>query len=216
MTAIPVTPPASLDRRARIGAVGGALWALFPLAWGLVWLEKTEFGTPTFFAVAASYWLFGVLPPVLLVAGHRALRDALGAGRRAGGPVGTVLAAAGLGAMAVGNGIEVASMSVGGGEVGFGPRRLPARVPREHRRGVLLGVVVVRKRRDGLARAAGLVLALALPLGIGLGSPGSGLDRGTTGLVLRRDRRPPGWPGCCSEPRCGRSGVGPRRVRDRA
>ena len=69
MSAIPVTPSASVDRGARIGAVGGALWALFPLAFGLVHLEETEFGTPAFFAVAASYWLLGVFPPLLLVAG---------------------------------------------------------------------------------------------------------------------------------------------------
>ena len=41
---------------------------------------------------------------------------------------------------------------------------------------ILLGIVLLRRRRDGLSRAAGLLLALALPLGLGLGFLGSTVD----------------------------------------
>ena len=181
MTATTVPVPTTLAARARLGAVGGVLWALFPLAFGLVSLEETEFGTPAFFAVAASYWLFGVLPPLLLVVGHRALRDALGDTAGKVGRTGLVLAAVGLLAMAVGNGIEVASMSVGGGEVGFGHGVFLIGFLVSIVGGVLLGIVVIRNRADALARAAGLVLALALPFGIGLGILGSAVDPGNDG-----------------------------------
>jgi hypothetical protein len=174
MTATTVPAP-TIDRRARIGALGGALWTLFPLAFGLVHLEETAFGTPEFFAVAASYWLLGVLPPVLLVVGHRALENALGPAAGKAGRVGLALAAVGLGAMAIGNGIEVGSMTVGGGEVAAGHAVFLLGFLVSVVAGVLLGVVVVRRRDDGLARAAGLVLALALPLGIGIAVLGSSL-----------------------------------------
>src|SRR5690349_4030421 len=101
MSTTPLSSPTPVHRRARIAVVGGALWALFPLAFGLVSLEETEFGTPAFFAVAASYWLCGVLPPLLLVVGHRALKEALGRAAGKVGRLGLVLAAAGLSAMAV-------------------------------------------------------------------------------------------------------------------
>jgi hypothetical protein len=58
--------------------VGGALWALLTVAWSVVTVDDVEFGTLAFVAVAASYWVFAVLPPVLIVAGLVALRGALG------------------------------------------------------------------------------------------------------------------------------------------
>jgi hypothetical protein len=181
MTATTVPAPTAVASRARIGAVGGALWALFPLAFGLVHLDETAFGTPGFFAVAASYWLFGVLPPLLLVVGHRALGGALGPAAGRVGRIGLVLAAVGLGAMALGNGIEVASMTVGGGEVGFGHAVFLIGFLVSIVGGVLLGLVVVQKRRDGLSRDAGLLLALALPLGVTIGIAGSSVDPGNDG-----------------------------------
>ena len=111
-------PTTTVSRAATTALVGGVLWALLPVAFGLVTLQETRFGSAEFVAVAASYWLFGVLPPVLLVVGYLRLRDALGTGRAA--RIGGALAATGLLAMALGNGIEVASMTAGGGEVGLG------------------------------------------------------------------------------------------------
>jgi hypothetical protein len=166
----------TVSRAATAGLVGGALWALLPVAWSVASLEDTEFGTLDFVAVAASYWIFAVLPPALLVVGVGALRRALGdrAGRT--GRVGVAVSATGLGAMALGNGIEVASMSAGGGEVSLGHAFLLLGFLVAIVGGVLLGIVVFRRRTDGLSRAAGLLLALALPLGIGLGVLGSAVD----------------------------------------
>src|SRR3954462_16035388 len=109
-----VHPSTTAARRAHIGAVGGTMGALLPFAWGLVSLEETEYGSFQFVAVAAAFWLFGVLSPILLIVGHVALRDTLaGTGGRVG-LTGIVLAATGLAAMALGNGVEIASLSGGG------------------------------------------------------------------------------------------------------
>ncbi len=164
----------TVSRAATTALVGGALWALLPVAFGLVSLQETEFGSAEFVAVAASYWLFGVLPPVLLVVGYLRLRDALGTGRAA--RIGGALAATGLLAMALGNGIEVASMTAGGGEVGLGHAFFLGGFLVSIVGGVLLGIVVVRQRPDRLSRVAGLVMALALPLGIAVGLLGSSID----------------------------------------
>jgi hypothetical protein len=178
MSATTVPAPTTVDRRARIGAVGGALWALFPVAFGLVALDDTEFGSAAFVAAAASYWLCGVLPPVLLVVGLLALRETLGPAAGKVGRIGLVLAGVGYAAMAIGNGIEVGSMTVGGGEVGLGHGVFLLGFLASIVGGVLLGIVVVRRRDDGLARAAGLVLALALPLGIAVGIAASSIAPG--------------------------------------
>ena len=175
MTTI-AAPESTTARRASLGMLGGALWVLLPIAWTTVRLEDHPTGSAAFVAVAASYWLFAVLPPTLLVIGLTALRTALSRGRAA--TVGVVLSATGLGAMALGNGIEVASMSVGGGEVTLGHALFLIGFLVSVVGGVVLGIVV-RRRRDALSRAAGLILALALPLGIGLGFLGDALSPGT-------------------------------------
>jgi hypothetical protein len=164
----------TVQRGSRAAVTGGALWALMPLAFS-VSLEATTFGSPEFVAVAASYWLFGVLAPVLLVVAYRALRNALGAQASRVGRIGGTIAAAGLLAMAIGNGTEVASMSVGGGEVGAGHAIFLLGFLVSIVGGVLLGIVIVRRRSDRLSRAAGLVLTLALPLGIGIAIVGSAI-----------------------------------------
>jgi hypothetical protein len=170
MSTIPVS------RATTTGLIGGALWALLPVAWSVASLEDSEFGTLTFVAVAASYWIFAVLPPALLVVGVGALRRALGEGAGRTGRVGAVVSTVGLAAMAVGNGIEVASMSAGGGEVSLGHAFLLLGFLVAIVGGVLLGIVAFRRRGDALSRAGGLLLALALPVGIGLGLLGSAVD----------------------------------------
>ena len=173
MTATTVHRPASTTRRAHIGAVGGAMWALLPIAWGLVSLEETEYGSPQFIAVAAAFWLFGVLPPVLLIAGHLALRDTLaGTGGRVG-RTGIVLATTGLAAMALGNGIEIASLSAGGDTVDWGHAIFLGGFLVSIVGALLVGITVLRRRRDGASQIAGWLLALALPLGIAIGFVGS-------------------------------------------
>ena len=91
----------TVSRAATAGLVGGTLWALFPVASGVVNLEEVEFGTLSFVAVAASYWIFGVLPPALIVAGLVALRRALGADAGRVGTVGLILSMVGTGSMAL-------------------------------------------------------------------------------------------------------------------
>jgi hypothetical protein len=168
-TAPTTAPPSTASRRAGLAFVGAALWTLSSVVWGISDLGSQEFGSIRFVAVAVAWCAFMVLPPVLLVFGHAGLRAALGPTLGRTGRVGIVLAASGLGAMGLGIGIEVASMSLGGGEVDLGHLILLA--------GWLVGVVgafvtgvtVIRRRRDGVSRAAGWLLVLAVPLGIGIG-----------------------------------------------
>ena len=175
-TTAPSTTKGSIARLAGIGAIGGSLWALLPVAWSLVSVDDVEFGTLAFAGVAASYWLFAVFPAALMIAGLLALRRALGATARRWGAVGIAVSALGFASMALGNGIEVASISAGGGEVALGHALLLIGFLVSIVGGIVVGVLVLRRRRDGLARTAGLLLALALPVGIGIGLMGSMID----------------------------------------
>jgi hypothetical protein len=198
----------TVSRAASAGLTGGVLWALFPAVSSAADMNDPEFGTLAFVAVATSFWIFGVLPPILLVVGLRGLRRTLGADAGRVGAAGVVLSAVGLGAMALGMGIEVASMSVGGEEVSLGHAVLLIGFLVSIVGGVLLGIHLVRRRSAGLSRAAGLLLALALPVGIGIGVLGSavapagdawfwaamtvptGIAWVLLGASLRPDRRP--------------------------
>jgi len=166
----------SPSRAATAALVGGALWALLPVAWTVADVDDVEFGTLSYVAVAASYWIFAVLPPALIVAGLVALRRSLGPDAGRVGTVGLIASMAGLAAMSLGVGIEVASISFGGGEVPLGHALLLIGFLVHVAGSVLLGIVVVRRRRDGLSRTAGMLLTFALPLGIGIGALGSALD----------------------------------------
>ena len=146
----------TVSRTATAGLVGGVLWALLPVAGGLA-LDDFERGTLSWFAVAASYWICAVLR----------------AGR-----IGIVVAACGLVAMSLGNGIEVASMTAGHGEVDLGHAIFLIGFLVSVVGSIVTGVVVLLRRRDALSRAAGVLLILALPVGIGIGLLGSSLDPG--------------------------------------
>src|SRR3954471_1854498 len=89
----------TLRREATAATIGGALWALLPVVFGLAPLEDTERGSLAFVAVTAAAWLFAVLPLALLLAGIAGLRRSLGddAGRL--GLTGLVVTAVGLAAM---------------------------------------------------------------------------------------------------------------------
>jgi hypothetical protein len=80
--------------------------------------------------------------------------------------------------MGLGIGIEVASMSVGGGEVAAGHVLLLAGFVAVLLGNLVTGVTVIRRMTDPAARVAGWLLALALPLGIGIGALGSMLAPG--------------------------------------
>jgi hypothetical protein len=154
--------------------LGGALWILLPVAWALATPEDAPYGSLSFVAVAASFWIFGVLPTALLAVSATMLRRVLaGTGRL--GLTGVVLAAVGYAAMALGNGIEIGSISAGGGESGVGHTIFLIGFLISAVGGIVTGVVVFRRHRDRLARAAALLLVLALPLGIGIAVLGSAL-----------------------------------------
>lgn len=160
------------SRAIGLAMLGGALWILLPVAWAVASPQDAEFGSLSFIAVAVSFWIFLVLPPALLAVSATMLRQVLvGTGRV--GLTGVVVAASGYAAMTLGNGIEVASMSAGGGEVGAGHAIFLIGFLISAVGGIVTGVVLFRRRPDGLARAAALLLALALPLGIGIAVAGS-------------------------------------------
>jgi hypothetical protein len=164
--------------RTTAAILGGVLWTLLPLAWAVAAPQSSEYGSLSFVAVAASFWIFLVLPPALLAAGIPALRRALGATPGRVAMTGLVVAAVGYTAMAVGNGIEVASLSFGGGEVDWGHMIFLGGFLTSVVGGILLGIVVFRRRRDALSRVSAGLLALALPLGIGIGVLGSAIAPG--------------------------------------
>jgi hypothetical protein len=173
-----VSQPA-LSRRASLATTGAVLWTLSSAVWAISDLEVQEFGSLRFVAVAVAWWVFLVLPTALLIVGHTALRAALAPGLGKVGRGGILAAAIGLGAMGLGIGIEVASMSVGGGEVDLGHAIMLIGFLVSIVGGVVTGITVLRTRRDGRSRAAGWLLALALPLGIGLGVVGGAVAPGT-------------------------------------
>lgn len=197
----------TVSRAATSGLVGGALYALFPVAWTAADISDQEFGTLSFVAVLVSYWAFAVVAPALIVAGLVALRRALGPDAGRMGAVGLVGSMIGLSAMAAGVGIELASVSVGGGEVPLGHAMLLIGFLVHVAGSIPLGIVLIRRRRDPLTRAAGLLLTLALPLGLGIGLLGSTFDPGDdawfwatlsvpTGIawvLLGRSLRSPRW-----------------------
>ena len=59
----------NVSRAATAGLIGGALWALLPVAWASAHLEDIRPGTLAWFGVDAVYWIFPVLAPLLIVVG---------------------------------------------------------------------------------------------------------------------------------------------------
>jgi hypothetical protein len=75
-------------------------------------------------------------------------------------------------------GIEIASMSVGGGEVASGHVVLLVGFLVTVVGGVVTGITALRRLPGALPRVAGWLLVLALPLGAGVGALGSTLAPG--------------------------------------
>jgi len=167
----------TVERGAKAGMVGGALWLLLPAAMA-VSLEDVESGTVSYVAVAASHWIFAVLPLALLLAGLAALRAVLSGRAGRAGTAGIAMSALGMVAMLVGNGIEVASITAGAGESAAGHFAFLIGFLVLIAGSVPLGIVVFRRAGESLARIGGLLLALALPAGIGLGFLGSVVSPG--------------------------------------
>jgi hypothetical protein len=174
MTAITSpTPTDTVVRRARIGTVGAALWALSSGAWAASEMEDQPFGSLAFVAVAVAWWITMVAAPVLVIVGHAALLAALGPTPGRVGRIGIGTSAAGIAAMGLGIGIEIASMSGGGGEVALGHVILLVGFLVAIVGGVLTGITVLRRLTGPATRIAGWLLVLALPLGLAVGLLGS-------------------------------------------
>jgi hypothetical protein len=158
-----------VQRGGTAGLVGGALWALLPVAFTIVRTEDTARGTLSFAAVAASYWIFGALSLLLLLVGLGGLRGALGDGAGRLGTVGIGVSAVALLAMFLGNGTEMATMTVAGTESDLGHTVFLLGFLVLLVGSLLLGIALLRARREALVRWAAVLMVGMLPVGIGLG-----------------------------------------------
>ena len=161
------------------GMVGGLLWVSFPLSTALVSLEDTQPGTLAYVATAASYWLMAVLPLLLLLVGLMGLRALIGGADGRLGKVGFLVSFVALALMFFGNGVEVASLTYSGSESAVGHSAFLAGFLALLVGSLLLGVALIRARRDPFSRLGGLVFALALPLGILFAFLGDAVAPGT-------------------------------------
>ena len=172
-TIAPLTRTDTVVRKARIGTIGAVLWTLSSTVWAASEIEAQPFGSLAFVAVAVAWWICMVVAPLLVVVGHYALLAALGPAAGRVGRTGVGASAVGLAAMGLGIGIEVASMSAGGGEVSAGHAILLAGFVVALLGGLVTGITVIRRLTHPAAKVGGWLLVLALPLGIGVGVLGS-------------------------------------------
>jgi hypothetical protein len=157
-----------ISRTATAATIGGALWALVPVAFGLADPTELDRGTLSFVAVTAVVWICGALSLALLLIGITGLRPALAQTRL--GAAGVAVTALGLAAMLLGNGTELTTITISGQESDLGHTVFLAGFLVLLVGSVLLGIALIRRR---FSPAGGWVLALALPIGIGLGVLGT-------------------------------------------
>jgi hypothetical protein len=157
-----------VPRGATAATVGGALWALVPVVFGLVDPTRVQRGTVSLVAVTAAVWICGALSLAFLLAGLAGLRPVLASTRL--GAVGVAVSAAGLAAMLLGNGTELTTITVSGQESDLGHSVFLIGFLVLIVGEVLLGIPVIRRR---ISLIAGWTSVLALPIGIGLGVLGS-------------------------------------------
>jgi hypothetical protein len=158
----------TVQRGGTAGLVGGALWALLPVVF-MVHLEDTARGTLAFVAVAAAAWVVGALSLVLLLVALSRLRAGIADGGGRLGAVGVVVSGVALLAMLVGNGTELATLTVSGTESDLGHSAFLIGFLALVVGSLLLGIALLRGRREPLVRWAGALMAGMVPLGIGLG-----------------------------------------------
>jgi hypothetical protein len=158
----------TVQRGGTAGLVGGALWALLPVVF-MVHLEDTVRGSLAFVAVAAAAWVVGVLSLVLLLVGLSRLRNGLADGGGRLGTVGVVVSGLALSAMVLGNGTELTTLTVSGRESDLGHSAFLIGFLALVVGSLLLGIALLRGRREPLVRWGGALMAGMVPLGIGLG-----------------------------------------------
>jgi hypothetical protein len=156
----------TVQRGGTAGLVGGALWALLPVVF-MVHLEDTARGTLAFVAVAAAAWVVGALSLVLLLVAVTRLRATIGGGRL--GDVGIVVSGLALLAMVVGNGTELTTLTVSSAESDLGHSAFLIGFLALVIGSLLLGIALLRGRREPLVRWAGVLMVGMVPLGLGLG-----------------------------------------------
>jgi hypothetical protein len=156
------------SRAGTAAVTGGVLWALQPAVFTAAHIEDTQHGTLSFAAVAIAYWAVGVVPLLLLLVGLSGLRRALGAAAGRTGTVGIVVSGLGLLAMFLGNGTEMATITVNGTESDLGHSVFLIGFLVLVVGSLLLGIALLRSRRGSPTRWAGVLLVAMLPLGIGL------------------------------------------------
>ena len=146
--------------------VGGLLWACLPPVFVYADRGLDRPATAGFALAAISMWLVGVVSLLLLLLGLAHLRS-IGRDRLGRlGEAGVVVSALALGAMALGNGIELYTVMTRGTESDLGHTIFLIAFLVLMVASVLVGQGFVRRRWSAGVRWAGLLLLLALPLGI--------------------------------------------------
>jgi len=158
----------TVQRSGTAGLVGGALWALLPVVF-LVHLEDTARGSLAFVAVAVAAWVVGALSLVLLLVAVTRLRTGLADGGGRLGAVGVAVSALALLAMVLGNGTELATLTFSGNESDLGHSMFLIGFLVLVAGSLLLGIALLRGRRQPLVRWAGALMLGMVPVGIGLG-----------------------------------------------
>ena len=158
----------AVQRTGTAGLVGGALWALLPVVF-MVHLEDTARGSTAFVAVAVAAWVVGALSLVLLLVAATRLRAGLADGGGRLGAVGVAVSGVALLAMVLGNGTELATLTFTGHESDLGHSVFLIGFLVLVVGSLLLGIALLRGRRQPLVRWAGALMVGMVPLGIGLG-----------------------------------------------
>jgi hypothetical protein len=158
--------PSFLRFARTVSIVGGLLWACLPPVFVYLGPGLENPATAGFALAATSMWLVGVVSLLLLLLGLAHLRwighDRLGRL----GEAGVVVSALALGAMALGNGIELYTVMTRGTESDLGHTIFLIAFLVLMVASVLVGQAFVRRRWSAGVRWAGLLLLLALPLGV--------------------------------------------------
>jgi hypothetical protein len=158
-------PALRLSRTASL--VGGLLWACLAPVFVYADPALDKPGSAAFALAVTSMWLVGVASLVLLLLGLGQFwslgRDRLGRL----GQAGIAVSAFALAAMALGNGIELYTVTARGTESEIGHTIFLTAFLVLMVASILLGQILVRRRWSGGVRWAGLFLLLAAPIGIG-------------------------------------------------
>jgi hypothetical protein len=161
-----MSQPALLRLSRTASIVGGVLWACLAPVFVYADPALDKPGSAAFVLAVTSIWLVGVVSLVLLLLGLGQFWS-LGRGRLGRlGVVGVVASALALAAMALGNGIELYTVTARGTESDIGHTIFLSAFVVLIVASILVGQVFVRRQWRASVRWAGVFLLLAAPLGI--------------------------------------------------